>query len=187
VRWEAATLAEQYEAMLAGLWAPTPWQFYTGNASVDTEQVRRAGGFDLSYRRAEDIELAFRLERQGCEFLFNPAAAGMHFAERSYRSWLGGAYQYGRNDILFGKADRASGEFRYRHPLTQLLVRWGLRHRSAASRLAPPTELAIRAADAACLRPLGQQLCGAIFNLHYWFGVADQLGQTGAALELAGV
>src|SRR5205085_9755560 len=53
VRWAALTLAEQYQAMLAGRWAPTPWQFYTGNASVRAERLRRAGGFDLRYRRAE--------------------------------------------------------------------------------------------------------------------------------------
>jgi GT2 family glycosyltransferase len=185
VRWEARTLAEQYEAMLAGRWAPTPWQFYTGNASVRPERVREAGGFDLSYRRAEDIELAFRLERVGCEFVFNPDAAGLHFAERSYRSWLGAAYQYGRNDIRFGKAERVAGEFRYRHPLTRALIRWGLRHRGAAAALGLPTRAAIRAAHAVGLRPLAQGLCGAIFNLHYWLGVADQVGDRTAARELA--
>lgn len=186
VRWEALMLAEQYEAMLEGRWAPTPWQFYTGNASVRTELVRRAGGFDLSYRRAEDIELAFRLYALGSEFVFSPAAAGMHFARRSYRSWLGAAYQYGRNDILFGKAEeRVAGEFRHRHPLTRVLVLLGLRHRSAASLLTFPTEVAIRAADGAGLWPLAERLCGAIFNLHYWFGVAEQVGHVRAALELA--
>lgn len=184
--WEAIALAEQYEAMLAGRWAPTPWQFYTGNASVGAQLVRRAGGFDLSYRRAEDIELAFRLDALGGEFVFNPAAAGMHFAWRSYHAWLGAAYQYGRNDILFGQAEgRVAAEFRHRHPLTRAFVLWGLRHRSAASMLTFPTEVAIRAADRARLRPLTERLCGAIFNLHYWFGVVDQVGHVRAALELA--
>ena len=132
-------------------------------------------------RNTVDLLIAFA----GCFPILYPAAAGAHYAERSYRSWLGAAYQYGRSDIRFGKAERAAGEFRYRHPLTKLLVRWGLRHRGAAARLASPAGLAIRAAEAAGLEPLGQRLCGAIFNLHYWFGVADQLGQASRALALA--
>src|SRR5262245_31982511 len=72
VRWEARRLAEQYRAMEAGEWAPTPWQLYTGNASILAEHVRSAGGFDAAYRRAEDVELGFRLERLGCTFVFNP-------------------------------------------------------------------------------------------------------------------
>ena len=32
---------------------------------------------------------------------FNMQAAGMHFAERSYRAWLDAAYTYGRNDVIF--------------------------------------------------------------------------------------
>ena len=42
VRWECRRLAEQYRAMEAGEWAPTPWQLYTGNASLpdaDGERV----------------------------------------------------------------------------------------------------------------------------------------------------
>ena len=78
--------------------------------------------------RAEDVELVFRLERLGCEFVFNPAAAGLHYATRSYRSWIGAGYQYGRNDIVFGKGEeRAAGQFRYRHPLTRALVHWAVR------------------------------------------------------------
>jgi GT2 family glycosyltransferase len=186
VRWEARTLAAQYEAMSAGRWAPTPWQFYTGNASVGLEHLRAAGGFDHRYRRAEDVHLAFRLQDLGCEFFFNPAAAGRHIASRSYSSWLDAAYQYGRNDILFGKGEeRAATEFRFRHPMTRALVRWGLRRRTLAGRLSTLTEVAIRSADYLRLSEVEHQLCSAIFNLQYWFGVSDQLGSAQAALALA--
>lgn len=186
VRWETRMLAEQYRAMEAGEFPATPWQFYTGNASVATENLRRAGGFDTAWKRAEDIELGFRLRDLGCEFTFNAAASGLHYATRSYRSWLDAAYQYGRNDILFGKADeRVAGEFSFRHPLTRALIRWGVRHRWAADRVGTPAEAAIRAADRLGLRALAGQLCGADFNLAYWLGVSDQLGSARAALELA--
>ncbi len=186
VRWEARRLAEQYRAMVAGEWEPTPWQLYTGNASLLVEHVRSAGGFDASYRRAEDVELGFRLERLGCEFVFNPAAAGLHYARRSYRSWLDAAHQYGRNDILFGKGEeRAAGQFRFRHPLTRALVRLGLRHRAIAAPLPGLTYAALQVADLMRLWPVTSQLCGAIFNLQYWLGVSDQLGSPSAAQALA--
>jgi glycosyltransferase involved in cell wall biosynthesis len=186
VHWEARALAEQYRAMQSGEFAPTPWQLYTGNASVKVEHVRRAGGFDATLQRAEDIELGFRLQELGCEFVFNPAAAGLHFATRSYVSWLSAAHEYGRNDIRFGKAEeRVVGEFRHRHPLTRALVRWGLRHRRAASRLPALGEAAIRLADRLHLQRVTAQLCGAVFNLAYWMGVADEVGSAQAALDLA--
>jgi glycosyltransferase involved in cell wall biosynthesis len=187
VRWESRTLADQYAAMVAGLWKPTPWQFYTGNASLRLEHLRRAGGFDPRFRRAEDVELGFRLERIGLEFSFAPGAAATHIAERGFGSWLASAYQYGRTDILFGKGEeRGAVEFRKRHPLTRRLVLWGLRHPSAARRLAGPAERAIRAADGLGRRHLAHQLCSAIFNLQYWLGVSDQLGSGAQALRLAG-
>lgn len=185
VRWESRRLAEQYRAMVAGEWAPTPWQLYTGNASLRADWIRRAGGFDTSLLRAEDVELGFRLERLGCEFVFNPAAAGLHYATRSYRSWIGAGYQYGRNDIVFGKGEeRAAGQFRYRHPLTRALVHWAVRHRRAADRLPAIAEPAIRTLDALRLGPLADRACGAAFNLSYWLGVSDELGSRSATLEL---
>ena len=185
VRWECRTLAEQYEAMAAGRWSPTPYQFYTGNASVGIEHLRRAGGFDVSWRRAEDLELGFRLQRLGLQFVFNPAAAATHVADRSYRSWLDAAFQYGRNEVLFGKAEeRAAAEFPHRHPLTRALVRAGLRRPALARRLPPLAQPAIRAADRCRLGGLALALCGATFNLQYWLGVAEGLGSAAAALQL---
>jgi GT2 family glycosyltransferase len=186
VRWESRTVAQQYREMLAGEWAPTPWQFYTGNASVRLEHLRRAGGFDTNYRRAEDVELGLRLARLGLEFIFNVDAAATHIATRSFQSWLDAAYQYGRNDILFGKGEeRAAREFRKRHPVTRGLVLWGLRHRTAVRSVWPLAEAAILSMDALGLGALTSRLCSAVFNLRYWLGVADELGSATAALSLA--
>lgn len=185
VRWESRRLAEQYRAMVAGEWAPTPWQLYTGNASLAVDWIRRAGGFDTSLLRAEDVELGFRLERLGCEFVFNPAATGLHYATRSYRSWISAGYQYGRNDIVFGMGEeRAAGQFQYRHPLTKALVRWAVRHRGAADRLPALARPVIVGLDRLRLGPVADRACGAVFNLAYWLGVSDELGSRSAALDL---
>jgi GT2 family glycosyltransferase len=185
VRWESRRLAEQYRAMVAGEWAPTPWQLYTGNASLRVEWIRRAGGFDTTLLRAEDVELGFRLQRLGCEFVFNPDAAGLHYATRSYRSWISAGYQYGRNDIVFGMGEeRAAGQFQYRHPLTKALVRWAVRHRRAADLLPTLARPVISGLDGARLGAVADRACGAVFNLAYWLGVSDELGSRSAALDL---
>lgn len=178
VRWEAESLLSQYDAMDAGVFEPTPWQFYTGNASVLREHVLCVGGFDPRYRRAEDVELALRLWRRlGLCFVFNRSAEAVHIAERSHGAWLDSARQYGRNDVLFGVLEeRGLEQLRRRHPYTRRLVRWGLRHLRLRRLLAPLTAVAATFAYWVGLRRLSRSLCSAIFNLHYWIGVEAALG-----------
>ncbi len=130
VAWEQAKLYKQYEAMRLGVYSATFRQFYTGNASVPRELVVGAGGFDTAFRRAEDIELSYRLDRLGATFVFDEAAAAHHLAERSFESWLAAAAAYGRNDVTFARDHDQQWllpvmavEFRERSPLTRLLVR----------------------------------------------------------------
>ncbi len=85
VAWEQAMLEKQYAAMRRGDWAPTARQFYTGNTSLPRQMLINSGGFDERFRRAEDIELAYRLEKLGVEFFFSMEAVGYHYAERSFR------------------------------------------------------------------------------------------------------
>jgi GT2 family glycosyltransferase len=103
IEWEQVMLYRQYDAMLEGEYRPTPRQFYTGNASVARAAVLAVGGFDTRFRRAEDIELAYRLEDAGLQFEFNPDAIGYHHADRSFESWLKNAHDYGVNDVVFAR------------------------------------------------------------------------------------
>jgi len=181
LHWESVTLAEQYSAMDRGVFQPTPWQFYTGNASVRREHIIAAGGFDVRFRRAEDIELGFRLERLGLTFVFCRQAEGLHLLRRPWAAWLDVARQYGRNDVVFGKVDeRVVEETVYRHPNTRRLIGWGIRHRRLR-RLVPPVA---RAAAGASYRlhasRAAMAVCSAVFNLHYWLGVEETLGAAGA-------
>ena len=68
------------------------------NTSLGSHHI--LGGFDASFRRAEDVELAYRLAKQGLRFLFNPKAIGYHVAERSFNSWIAIPYAYGRNYVI---------------------------------------------------------------------------------------
>jgi glycosyltransferase involved in cell wall biosynthesis len=130
VAWEQAKLYKQYEAMRAGVYSASFRQFYTGNASVARELVVKAGGFDTAFRRAEDIELSFRLDQLGATFVFDETAVGHHLAERSFESWLAAAAAYGGNDVTFARDHGQDWllpvlaiEFRERSRLTHMLVR----------------------------------------------------------------
>lgn len=182
VRWEQEMLMKQYNALLRGDWSATARQFYTGNASLRRSHVLAAGGFDEGFRRAEDVELAYRLAEKGIGFVFNMQAAGMHFAERSFRAWLDAAYTYGRNDVIFTR-DRNQKwllptirqEFGERHILIQLLVRI-CRGRSRLTQVA--TSVLKLAADGATLlraRNLERHAYSGLFNLQYYTGLFNEL------------
>lgn len=183
VRWEQAMLAKQYRAMQAGHYAATARQFYTGNASVRRCHVVAAGGFDARFRRAEDVELAYRLERRGVRFHFEPAAIGYHYAERSFESWLRNAYDYGRNDVIFGRDEGQEwllgairNEFRQRNALSRALVHLCLPRRRV--RTASHRSLRGLASGAGRLgaTSITRYALSGIYATEYFRGVADELG-----------
>jgi glycosyltransferase involved in cell wall biosynthesis len=182
VRWEQEMLMKQYRALLRGDWAATARQFYTGNASLRRGHILAAGGFDEGFRRAEDVELAYRLAKNGLEFIFNIEAAGMHFADRSYRAWLDAAYAYGRNDVIFARdlnqkwlLPTIRQEFLDRHFLIRSLVRVC----SGRSRLTGIASSALKlTADAATLLRAGvleRSAFSGLFNLQYYNGFFNEL------------
>jgi len=182
VRWEQLMLMKQYKALLRGDWEASARQFYTGNASVRRSHIIAAGGFDENFRRAEDVELAYRLANNGLEFVFNIRAVGMHFADRSFRAWLDAAYTYGRNDVIFAR-DRNQPwllptirrEFMERHYLIRSLVRVC----SGRSHLTHVASTGLKfAADAATYlraRVLEQKAYSGLFNLQYYSGFVNEL------------
>ena len=132
--WEAATLKVQYDRMSQGVYAPTWRQFFTGNAFLRRADFVRAGGFNESFTRAEDIELAYRLSNQGCAFAFIEEAKGWHYAERSLSSWLAIPRQYAHFDAELDRLypgllwlERVRGERQGRHPLARLTNRTAAR------------------------------------------------------------
>lgn len=191
VQWELDTVSKQYAAMEAGEYPPTPRQFYTGNASVPRADLVAVNGFDTSFRRAEDVELACRLQAHGVGFVFRSGASGVHVADRSFRSWLRAAYEYGRNDVVLGTRrgrpdllNAAGREFWSRSRSTRLLVRAGLRLPGIERHLGLPVALAARVALWLGWPRLSHALCSALFNLAYWHGLSDELGSTSAAGRL---
>jgi GT2 family glycosyltransferase len=183
VAWEQAMLYRQYDAMLAGEYDATPRQFYTGNASVARDQVLAVGGFDPRFRRAEDIELAYRLEAAGCRFRFDPQAIGYHYAERSFASWLQNAREYGTVDAILardqGRADvgRIVAEGFQRRPApVRALTRACLsrpRVEALAQRLFSASYVT---SDRFRAKRLVKLSLSGMYNLSYYRGFADHLG-----------
>jgi hypothetical protein len=111
---------------------------------VARRHLQSTSGFDPSFRRAEDIELAYRLGELGLEFVFQPTAAVMHAPGRSLAAWRAMATLYGRADVRIwrDKGQRyllktIAREFRRRHwtvrQAVRLLASGGLRTGAAAS------------------------------------------------------
>jgi GT2 family glycosyltransferase len=182
VRWEEAKLQRQYAAMLAGQYPCTPRQFYTGNASLSRARFREAGGFDARFKRAEDVELAYRLSRRGARFIFNPRAEVLHFASRSFEAWCRTPYQYGQYDVVMerDKGHRtlqiATREFHRRHGLNRRLTRLCVGRRSVLDVAVFYLRQVVHLADRLGSERAASAALSGIFNLLYWQGVCDELG-----------
>jgi len=185
LRWEAATLQKQYDAMNRGDYQPTPRQFYTANASVRRVHALAVGGFDESFKRAEDVEFAYRLADRHLRFRFIPEASVIHVPIRSWGSWLEVAYQYGRHAVLFER-DRgrnqlqlAYEEWYERHPLNRLLTRACVGHPARWKAFGLICRAAAGRDGGRRVERVQMGLCSAAFSIRYWQGVADetQLGK----------
>ena len=189
VRWEQRTLYRQYDALLRGEWEATPRQFYTANASVSRRHLEEAGGFNPSFRRAEDVELAYRLADAGVSFAFAPDAVVLHYAERSFESWRTNASAYGRNDVRFGRDHgqpwllaAVFREFHSRNPLVRALVRVSLEHPRVAQPLASALAVTARAMSRTGPDRVSDAALSALYNLEYYRGMAAELGDSAELL-----
>lgn len=186
VRWEEEKLQEQYQAMLQGMWSCSARQFYTGNASLARARFLEAGGFDVAFLRAEDVELGYRLDAHGARFVFNAAADVLHFASRSFDSWCRSPYQYGRYDVVMQRdkgqptLDQATREFHARHTLNRIMLRVCAGRRPLVNRMVPLLGVLVRLAGRFGAPRITRNALSAIFNLLYWQGVCDELGDRGA-------
>jgi glycosyltransferase involved in cell wall biosynthesis len=77
---------EQYTDDFADL--PAPWIVYwTCNVSARTADLRAAGMFDEAFQAwgVEDIDLSYRMHRQGVRFVLDRKASAIHYPH--YKNW----------------------------------------------------------------------------------------------------
>jgi glycosyltransferase involved in cell wall biosynthesis len=183
VAWEQAKVEAQYAAMLRGDWEPTFRQFWTGNASVSKHHVLAAGGFDPSFLRAEDVELGRRMHERGVGFRFNPAARGLHRAERSLDAWARMHQAYGTLEVqIFGGLGEdflievLAGNFCGIHPLSRWLVGHCVYHPRQQAIVASALKGWLRLAAVTHLDLAAGKVCGALANILYWQASTAALG-----------
>jgi hypothetical protein len=183
VRWEADRLQRQYDSMVAGEWAPTARQFYTGDASLRREHALTVGGFDESFTRAEDVEFAYRLADHGLRFYFEPEAAVLHDPGRPFAAWLRVPYEYGRFDVIMALhgnrmwlLDVARHEWKKRHPLNRVLPRLCVGSAWRSRMLLGALGLIVRFPLPRALHSVQMALCSPLFSVQYWNGIADTSG-----------
>lgn len=182
-RWEQDVVDKQYTAMASGQWRPTPRQFFTANASLPRPQFEAAGGFDPEFKRAEDVELGYRLRRLGLRFVFRRDAIVTHHPRRSLRAWWRIPHQYGVYDVRMWRdkgvdevLEVIGREFQERHTVTRRVISLSaggaLRTRAIA---APAVGLGVIAGGAGLFR-VARWCYSLAFNLLYYQGIGDELG-----------
>lgn len=193
IAWEQAMLAKQYRAMLRGDWEPTARQFYTGNASLRLDHFNAVGGFDTAFRRAEDVEMAYRLDDRGLAWVFEPRAIGLHYAERSFDAWRETGFAYGRNDIVFA---RDSGrryiytwiieDFRQRPWPMRQLIRVCLPHERLSSVVGNALRRLASGSARIGVSSVARFPLSGIYAIAYYRGVVAELGHPDALWALIG-
>jgi glycosyltransferase involved in cell wall biosynthesis len=190
VRWEEDMLQVQYRDMLAGKYPCTPRQFYTANVSLPRARFVQAHGFDATFKRAEDVELAYRLRDLGMRFVFNPRAEVRHYASRSLSAWLRTPYQYGRYDVIMARdkgqetLQCATYEFHERNWLTRTMTRVCVGRPMLFGPSVQVMRIAVQAADRLSVPPrIAGMLLSGLFNVMYWQGACDELGGRGALMD----
>ena len=190
VAWEQRMLYKQYDAMDEGRYSATARQFYTGNASMLRSVLDEFGGFDPNFRRAEDVELGYRLANAGIPFTFVRDAEAYHFAERSFESWLAIASSYGQNDVIFWRdggqswlVPRIRAEWESRHRLNRAFTRIGVRVPALGKAVEFVAKPVIERGSRR--RPeFGQRLLSAVYGLRYYSALADELGSMKQFLDM---
>ena len=182
--WEHEMLLKQYAAFASGEWQAGPQNFYTGNASLRRAFLSAAGGFDETFKRQEDVELAYRLWRDaGLRFAFAADAAALHRPTRTFESWLRTPHAYGLLDVIRAQRGDASWRllwlsYQRRNRLTRLLVdlvapRPGL-SRPVHALLKGGAQLAFRLPGGFRRAAIGA--LSMAYNLRYMEGARDSLG-----------
>ena len=184
IYWEHAMLKKQYHALTSGEWESAgPNHFYSGNSSLLRAHLLEVGGFDETFRRQEDVELAYRLQRERhVRFLFDPKTDALHRPVRSFQSWLNIAAAYGKLDVIRARRGDVSWK----------LIRLGYTSRNRATRLmasaiinAPglskPLHTALlavaKSAYRAGVEKISTQALSALYNIQYIESACSEMGK----------
>lgn len=88
MRWLEGGIQFDYEGIRG---SDAGWgRLYASNVSLKRSMLERVGGFDESLLFGyEDVDLGYRMHREGLELLFNPAAEAEHLHPTGIEEWRG--------------------------------------------------------------------------------------------------
>ncbi len=89
------------------------------NAMYRKDVLTEVGGFDEMLFPSEDVDLDYKIIRNGYRILFNPAAVVAHYRPQSYRSFMRMMYKYGSSQRYLVKQ---YGLFRTLHYVPGVLI-----------------------------------------------------------------
>jgi peptidoglycan/xylan/chitin deacetylase (PgdA/CDA1 family)/glycosyltransferase involved in cell wall biosynthesis len=107
--WYARAFAQGWQAHYDWLnqeTAELSWEdCYSGNLSAPREILLACGGFATDLPRSYDVELAYRLQKAGCTFVYLPAAVGCQDERKGFRQLSQDAQKAGMVDVILYRRD----------------------------------------------------------------------------------
>lgn len=183
--WEERVLQKHYRLMELGDRPPAGWRLYSGNFSVSRDLFQKHDGFDLQmgHVRGEDVELGLRLENDGARFYFAVDGSAIHRGYRSFTSWCNSALILGVRDVVLardkGYQQLMSTIFRWHHAKSRA-IRWTVRYSVDRKVIREVIVAALRVGSGIFswlrMHKLAHAGYSVIFNLYYWHGVTNELG-----------
>jgi len=190
IAWEHAMLQKSYANMVNGVWPVIgPNLFYSGNASLRRDQLLAIGGFDTSFKRQEDVEMAVRLHAEfKVEFRFDLSADGVHRPKRTFESWYRVPYSYGQYDVIrYKRGDLSPKSFFasfQRHGITQFLGNVVLSMPFLSTTLCLFMRCFAHIAWTLGSRAVSLHVLSAVYNIRYMEGAAAEIGQRGEVIRI---
>lgn len=182
-RWYADRFDRLAEGYASGRIKLTGSSLATGNCSLRRSDYLAVGGFDPSLKRSEDIELGFKLQEAGCQFVYSEEGFTLHGSDHTREDvWLKRAFLYGVYDSKIHErhlglptADPWRVLFRIGAPAKPLI---------AAAVVAPEVTrplsraaiLAVRAVDRLGLTRLTFAGTALVYSMEYYRGVRAEAG-----------
>lgn len=187
--YEDSVRVRKYRA-LAGREVPSGIH-YGGNFSIRRLHLETAGGFDGALFSNQDVDLGVRFRRLGLDFVFEPAATGVHRGRRDLETWKLMHAVRGRLDVAMFRDRGYTGGllslvacYHDRHPLNRLAVRTALTSRGMERRMVGAGLSWGLAAHRLGLASISRAAMSATANVIYWAGVRDGLRGGGKFWEL---
>lgn len=189
-RWYAHrfdTLAERYQS---GELELTGASFHTGNCSLRRADYLAVGGFDPGLKRSEDIDLGYKLEESGVEFLFTGDGYTLHGSDHTREDvWLRRAYLYGVYDSKIHQkhpelpqADPWRFVFRISAPARPFVAAAALSP-TATKPLSAVARVLTNTADKLGLERLTYAGAAVVYTMEYFRGVRAEAGSLFGALK----